>query len=256
MQNRIFLTFACPLKWDDLADINGEVSRRQCQKCQCSVQKVDEDSIQQFKAMRATEPGKRHCVAIEDFRPVLSILELVKSHFVSSLSAPSRETKQSIAIAFSAYILLGGFYMAPLVEAKGEFSKDLKTYQLDKKYKGPVIGQGHQTEQINVDAYNIIRRIRVNRMQPMNANVWKSEQANNLIDDFDSGVLSKAHVFEFANFLKDRGQFLMASRLYQLYLNFDPNFKSPIKDADLIREAFTDKPALPSLPTNPPPNNK
>lgn len=73
MPNRIFLTFACPLKWDDLADIDGEVSRRQCEKCQCSVQKVEESNFEQYKAMREDEPNKRHCVAIEKATPSESL---------------------------------------------------------------------------------------------------------------------------------------------------------------------------------------
>lgn len=76
MPNRILLTFACPLKWDDLAEINGEVSRRQCEKCQCSVQKVDESSLDQYEAMRAAEPTRRHCVAVQKAAPQSSLAEV------------------------------------------------------------------------------------------------------------------------------------------------------------------------------------
>lgn len=257
MFNRIFLTFACPLKWDDLADINGEVSRRQCEKCQCSVQKVDESSIEQFEAMSAAEPNKRHCIAVSDERPFISVVELIKTHFISSLTAQFKKAKVSIAIAYSAFLLTGGLSMTPPVEAKGGFSKDLSSYILDKDYQSPgKIGEGPGFSVIDTNAHNLVAKLRLRRMQKENSDIWNSPQANQFIDDFDYGFISKAHILEFANYLRDKGQLLIAGSLYQLYLNFDPKFKSPIKDADLIREAFTDKPALQSLPTNPPPNNK
>ena len=253
MQNRIFLTFACPLKWDDLADIDGEVSRRQCEKCQCSVQKVDESSFDQYEAMRSAEPNKRHCIAVEEKRPFVSLMELMKAHFLSSFTPQARRTNRSVAIAFSAFLVAGNLFIALPVEAKGGFSKDLSSYILDKDYHSPGrIGEGPSFNVIDTDAHNLVNKLRLRRMQPENADIWNSPQANQFIDDFDFGFLSKGHILEFANFLKDKGQFLIAGSLYQLYLKFDPEFKSPIKDVDLVREAFTDKPAPPARQSGPP----
>ncbi len=244
MQNRIFLTFACPLKWDDLADITGEVSRRQCEKCQCSVQKVDESSIEQVEAMRTAEPGKRHCVAVEQNQgtPYLSLSEVIKTHLLDRLSPLSFLTKRVVTIALSSFLVCGSVFSAPSVSAKGQFSKDHQSYFIEPTY---VLRMGEQGPPIDGTyvSRQLFNKLRIKRLRKESPDIWQSREANSFAKEFETGVISKGTVLSMANLLKRNGLLHHASAYYALYLYFQngsislpPDWDTASEDCDRSKE--------------------
>lgn len=221
MSNRIFLTFACPLKWDDLADINGEVSRRQCEKCQCSVQKVEENATAQMQAMQAAEPGKRHCVAIEKAPPCESLTQVVKNFLLDKFTFQRNIGKKSVAIAFSAF-LLSGTFLNPLMANAGNLSKNRSCYFPDSSKLGG-LGQTSPDARIDFLAYRLVNDLLRSRMFSKDSDISHSRQITVFLSDFEKGIISKGTVFSVATFLKDNGDFTRASEFFAIYKTFDAN---------------------------------
>lgn len=224
MSSRIFLTFACPLKWDDLSDINGEVSRRQCEKCQCSVQRIDESSIDQVEAMRAAEPGKKHCVAIEKQIPDSSFAEAVQKYLLDRFAPLSSLNQKAAVIAFSAFLLAGTF-INPLEVWAGDISKDGTCYFPESSKLG---GLGQLSENAKTDfyAYELVNELLGERLFAKSSALCNSAPATDFLRDFERGIISKGKVLSLANFMKDNGNFEEASKFFNLYNMFDGGVES------------------------------
>lgn len=224
MQNRIFLTFACPLKWDDLADIDGEVSRRQCEKCQCSVQKVNENNIEQYQAMRDAQPGKRHCVAVKKNKgmPYVSLSEAIKTHLLDRLFPLSFLTKRVISIALSSFLFCGSFIQPSPVMASCKYSRDHSQLFIE-----PIIeihmGEGGAPVTANDLAKSLFEHLQSRRLLNYDPDIWQNHAALSYARDYETGIVSKGTVLNMADFLKRKGFLKQASAYYALYLTFDGN---------------------------------
>lgn len=220
MKERLLLSFACPMKWDDLTVIDGEVSRRQCDKCQCSVHNADLLSALEREALLEKSQTERVCIARSNETEKISLGELVKLYFRNRLAPISYLTKKQIAIAFSAFLLSGTLFSAPPVEARGTFSKDHTAYFLQNA-NALDVGQMRLPERCEILSSLLFKDLLTKRMLFVEPSIWQSSEALQFAKDYERGLISKGHVLAFANFLKDRGQVEAASAYFTLYLAFE-----------------------------------